>query len=53
VKISDLGWDIFAGVVILAAITLLVRPGSAGPDMVTAITDGFSGLIGYATGGLA
>lgn len=38
-------------VVYLAALFLLVRPGSGGPGIVSAISQGISGLITSATGG--
>jgi hypothetical protein len=39
------------GIIIVAALFVMVRPGSKGPSLVSAITNGLSGLIGKATGG--
>lgn len=39
------------GIIILAIIFVLVRPGSKGPNLVSAVSGGLSGLIGKATGG--
>lgn len=40
-----------AGIVIIAGIFVMVRPGSKGPTLVTAITNGLSGMLKAATGG--
>lgn len=40
-----------AGIIILAVIFVLVRPGSQGPTLVKAVSSGLQGLIGKATGG--
>ena len=40
-----------AGIIILAVIFVLVRPGSQGPTLVSAVGNGLSGLLGKATGG--
>ena len=39
------------GVVIIAIIFVLVRPGSQGPSLVTGVSGALTGLIGAATGG--
>jgi hypothetical protein len=43
--------DILSGVVVVAAIFVLVRPGSQGPKFVSALGSSFSGVLGAATGG--
>lgn len=43
--------DIIGGVLLLAGIFVMVRPGSKGPSLVTNITSGFSNVIKAATGG--
>lgn len=40
-----------AGIIIVAIIFVLVRPGSKGPRLVSAVSGGLSGLLGKATGG--
>jgi hypothetical protein len=42
---------VLLAIVYLAALFLLVRPGSGGPGIVSAISQGISGLINSATGG--
>lgn len=39
------------GIVYLAVIFVLVRPGSQGPTLITNISSGLSGLINAGTGG--
>ena len=39
------------GIIIVAALFVMVRPGSQGPKLTSAITGGLSNLIGKATGG--
>lgn len=39
------------GIIILAIVFVLVRPGSKGPTLVKAVSSGLQGLIGKATGG--
>ena len=41
----------FAGIIIVAIIFVLVRPGSQGPTLVGAVSNGLQGLLGKATGG--
>lgn len=43
--------DIAAGVLTVAIIFVLVRPGSQGPGFVTAVGNAYSSVIGAATGG--
>lgn len=40
-----------AGIIVLAVIFVLVRPGSKGPQLVTNIADGLSNLVNAGTGG--
>lgn len=44
--------DVAAMIVVVAGIMVLVRPGSQGPGLVTAIGNAFSGSIATATGAL-
>lgn len=39
------------GIIILAGIFVLVRPGSQGPKLVSTVSGGLQGLVGSATGG--
>lgn len=39
------------GIVYLAVLFVLVRPGSQGPSLVSNVANGLSGLISSATGG--
>lgn len=39
------------GIIIIAVLFVLVRPGSQGPGLVNAVSGGLQGLIGKATGG--
>jgi len=39
------------GVVILAGLFVMVRPGSQGPTLVTGVSNGLKGLITASTGG--
>lgn len=39
------------GIVYLAVLFVLVRPGSQGPTLVTGVSNGLAGLIKAATGG--
>lgn len=41
----------FTGIIIIAVLFVLVRPGSKGPTLVTSVSSGLSGLLGKATGG--
>lgn len=43
--------DFLVGVLYVAAIFVLVRPGSQGPSLVNSITTGTSNLVNAATGG--
>lgn len=39
------------GIIIIAVLFVLVRPGSKGPRLVGAVSQGLSGLVNAATGG--
>ena len=39
------------GIIIIAILFVLVRPGSKGPTLVRSVSGGLQGLIGKATGG--
>jgi hypothetical protein len=39
------------GIVIISILFVLVRPGSKGPSLVTAVSSGVKGILGKATGG--
>lgn len=43
--------DIATGVLVVAGIMVLVRPGSQGPSLVSALTSGFGNVVNSATGG--
>jgi len=40
-----------AGIIVIAILFVLVRPGSKGPKLVSTVSNGLQGLIGKATGG--
>jgi L-asparaginase/Glu-tRNA(Gln) amidotransferase subunit D len=40
-----------AGIIVIAVIFVLVRPGSQGPTLVTGVSNGLKGLVTAATGG--
>ena len=48
---KGIGSSLITGVIIIAIIFVLVRPGSKGPTLVTSVSNGLKGLIGKATGG--
>lgn len=39
------------GIIIIAILFVLVRPGSKGPSLVTSVSSGIKGVLGKATGG--
>ena len=39
------------GIIIIAILFVLVRPGSQGPSLIKTVSGGLQGLIGKATGG--
>lgn len=43
--------DIATGVLVLAGIFVMVRPGSQGPNFVKSVGSAFSGVVNSATGG--
>jgi hypothetical protein len=43
--------DVASMIVVVAGIMVLVRRGSQGPALVTAMTNGFASVLGAATGG--
>lgn len=43
--------SLVTGVIIIAVVFVLVRPGSQGPSLVTNVSTGLKNLIGTATGG--
>lgn len=40
-----------AGIIIIAILFVLVRPGSQGPGLVSGVSSGLAGLVNAATGG--
>ncbi len=43
--------SLVTGIVIIAILFVLVRPGSKGPGLVTSVSSGLKGVLGKATGG--
>lgn len=43
--------SLVTGIVIIAILFVLVRPGSQGPGLVTSVSSGLKGVLGKATGG--
>lgn len=43
--------SLVTGIVIIAVLFVLVRPGSKGPTLVTSVSKGLSNLVKSATGG--
>lgn len=41
----------FTGIIIIAILFVMVRPGSQGPSLVTSVSSGVKGILGKATGG--
>ena len=46
----DVG-SFLTGIIIIAILFVLVRPGSKGPSLVTGVSQGLAGLVNAATGG--
>jgi hypothetical protein len=46
----DIG-SFLTGIIIIAILFVLVRPGSQGPKLVSGVSSGLSGLVQSATGG--
>jgi len=49
--VKGIASSFLTGIIIIAVLFVLVRPGSKGPTLVTAVSGGLQGLIGKATGG--
>jgi hypothetical protein len=49
--VSGIAQSFLTGIIIIAILFVLVRPGSKGPTLVNAVSGGLQGLIGKATGG--
>lgn len=47
---KDVG-SFLTGIIIIAVLFVLVRPGSQGPKLVSGVSAGLSGLVQSATGG--
>lgn len=47
--VSSESADVLGAVIVLAMITVFVRPGSQGPTLVTNFLKGFSSLVGTAS----
>lgn len=48
---KGLAGSFLIGIIIIAVLFVLVRPGSKGPHLVNTVSGGLQGLIGKATGG--
>lgn len=48
---KGIGASLITGLIIIAVIFVLVRPGSQGPGFVNSIGSGLKGLFGTVTGG--
>ena len=46
----DVG-SFLTGIIIIAVLFVLVRPGSQGPSLVSGVSNGLAGLVNAATGG--
>jgi len=46
----DVG-SFLTGIIIVAALFVMVRPGSQGPSLVSGVSSGLAGLVNAATGG--
>jgi hypothetical protein len=49
--VKGIAASLVTGVVIIAILFVLVRPGSQGPGLVTSVSSGLKGVLGKATGG--
>jgi len=49
--VKGIAASFLTGIIIIAVLFVLVRPGSKGPSLVHAVSGGLQGLIGKATGG--
>lgn len=43
-------FDVLIGIVVVAGILVMTKPGSQGPTLVSDLTSGFSSALGVATG---
>lgn len=43
--------SLLTGIIIIAILFVLVRPGSQGPSLVSGVSSGLAGLVNSATGG--
>lgn len=43
--------SLITGIIIIAVLFVLVRPGSQGPSLVSGVSSGLAGLVNAATGG--
>lgn len=48
---SGIASSFLTGIIIIAVLFVLVRPGSKGPTLVTSVSTGLKGLVSSATGG--
>jgi hypothetical protein len=48
---TGIAGSFLAGIIIIAILFVLVRPGSQGPSLVTGVSSGLQGLVTSATGG--
>jgi hypothetical protein len=49
--VKGIAGSFLTGIIIIAILFVLVRPNSQGPTLVSAVSNGLSGLLGKATGG--
>jgi hypothetical protein len=49
--VKGIAASLVTGIVIIAILFVLVRPGSNGTALVTSVSNGLKGVIGAATGG--
>jgi hypothetical protein len=49
--VKGIASSFLTGIIIIAVLFVLVRPGSKGPTLVTSVSSGLKGLVGKATGG--
>jgi hypothetical protein len=49
--VTGVAQSFLTGIIIIAILFVLVRPGSQGPSLITSVSGGLQGLIGKATGG--
>jgi len=49
--VKGIASSFITGIIVIAILFVLVRPGSKGPTLVTSVTNGLKGILGKATGG--